>query len=144
MYIPLFKLTYSIIIVIHNLFCHIHNFAMHLWHLNIIYSTKWSNVMQKWSTLFCNYSYQKWIYILHLDYEIKIIYGQKNGQELILWFLIIKTQETKVKQLPYQTCDTTLERFFQGLQFFLYKLFNWNFYVEVMISKKCAIHNFAR
>jgi hypothetical protein len=72
---------------------------------------------KKWTTLFCNYSYQKWIYILHLDYEIKIVDGQKNGQELTIWFLIIKTQETRVKQLPYQTCDTTLEWFFQGLQF---------------------------
>jgi len=50
---------------------------------------------------------------------IQIVYGKKNDQELTVWFLIIKTQETRVKQLPYQTCDTTLERFFQALQFSL-------------------------
>ncbi len=71
MYIFLFKL----IATIHNFFCHIDDFTIHLWHLNMTLCVK-SDVMQKVCHL-----------ILHLLYDIFMIF---EGLENILLHLTSK------------------------------------------------------
>jgi hypothetical protein len=49
--------------------------------------------------------------------------------KLIFWFQITKTQQTKVNFFFIKVCNTTCQRFRQGLQLCVWKLFNQNLIV---------------
>ncbi len=73
---------------------------------------------------FLKSQYWKWYCIFHL--KLWNTSGQKIHPrvKLIFWFQITKTQQTRVKCFFIKVCNTTCQRFLQGLQLCFWKLFN--------------------
>ncbi len=89
-----------------------------------------TNLVQIGPSLYCSKVFEKSILKIILHFPLRNMKHKLNGQnihpkvKIILWFQITKTQQTRVKCPLIEVCNTTCQRFFQGLQLCFWKLFN--------------------